>query len=265
VKDLNGRTGHVIAHFDDLVEVSFDAKSEIVKADGLTIIRRDAFFNLESLQGISEPTASDLKLIEKYQPLGYTPSVTDGVIATFIAADNMVDRSLARWSPKSLEALAKLPCGLPLILDHETDDVEETQGLIFDSGLIRIDNPDAYFTDTFTNKTYNRQIAQKEGYIGYVLKVFLAPDNPLINAFKYGVGSVSLGYMFSDLYCPLCGVSFWDDKCPHLIPLEESDRADNRYAPYREKMNPVEVYELSLVVEPNLPRASLVRNLHRKS
>lgn len=254
--------GKVINTVPGFVEIEFtDGRRDILPTTKVQdLVKR---FTLESLQGVSVPSSNDIKLISKYQPLGSDPvSATDTKVVTLLAADNMLDRSLARWNPKDLRKLATLPVGFPLLLNHDAENVGTTQGVVFDSGIIEFNTVPHWLTNTSANTSYNRQLAKTEGYIGLILRAALPATSPTIDALSYGMGGVSLGYSFHDIHCPLCGTSFYDESCPHGVPLSHKHQTDSRYAPWREKVNPFDVYEVSIVAEPNLPRASILRGMH---
>ena len=265
---VNDKNGFVVDQVLNFVEVRFDDStvSDIIPIDQVKLIDRVKLSSseLQILKGVSSPSKEDLKLIEKYQPINSDPvELDDTVVVTIIAADNMLDRGLARWNPANLDKLSKLPVGFPVLLDHKTDKVKETVGVVFDSGLIQFSQAPTYFTNTANNGSYNRQIVKDEGYVGFVLKAALNAESDLVEQLNLGVGWVSLGYSYQDVMCPLCKTSFYDQKCPHLIPMSWSDQADPNYAPWREKEAPVEIYEVSFVSEPNLPRAGVIRNIHK--
>lgn len=260
---VDDKLGTVIDSFLDFVEIAFDGHntSEIVATDRINLVSQDLEI---TLQGVAEPTTYDLSLISKYQPINTEPLEADDIaVVTIIAADNMIDRGLARWNPEDLEQLSKLPLGFPVLSDHNTNKVRETLGVVFDSGIIRFDKAPAYFTNTANNGSYNRQIVKDEGYVGFVIRAALDAESDFIEQLNLGVGWVSLGYSYKDIYCPLCKTSFYDKACPHLIPMSWAEQADPNYAPWREKKAPVEIFEVSFVAEPNLPRAGIVRNIHK--
>jgi hypothetical protein len=266
VKDKQGVILDQVLNF---VEVQFEGSdiSDIVEIDKIQVIDRVKITSTElqtSLKGVDSPSKEDLKLIEKYQPINADPvELDDTVVVTIIAADNMLDRSLARWNPANLEKLSKLPVGFPVLLDHRSDKVKETVGVVFDSGLVKYSQAPSYFTNTANNGSYNRQILKDEGYVGFVLKAALNAESDLVEQLNLGVGWVSLGYSYQDVMCPICKTSFYDQKCPHMIPMSWADQSDPNYAPWREKDAPVEIYEVSFVSEPNLPRAGIIRNIHK--
>jgi hypothetical protein len=259
---VGDKFGQVVDRIDDFFEVCFDDtnRSEIVTADKITILESTMS---KTLKGVSPPTPEDLKKIALFQPIN-APEIEAGEISivTIVAADNMLDRSLARWNPVDLEQLTKLPVGFPCLVDHDAE-VENINGVVFESGLLRFQTVPTYFTNTANNNAYNRQIAKDEGYVAFILRIALEADSDLVESLNLGVGWVSLGYSYQDVFCPLCNKSFYDAKCPHGIPMSKSDQEDPRYAPWREKKFPSDIYEVSFVAEPNLPRAGIVRNLHK--
>jgi len=240
---INYRKGSFIKvgdKFGKVIEESFGVIEVQFSEDDVQLITADKIDPLDSsFQGVATPTKDDLTKIALFQPLNSKLlSPDDVVVITLIAADNMLDRSLARWNPIDLEKLAKLPVGFPCILNHDSYEVAKTQGVVFDSGIVRYSTVPSYFTNTANNGVYNRAIAKDEGYVGFVLRVALEADSELVEQLNLGVGWVSLGYAYQDIYCPLCQTSFYDDKCPHGVPMSWKDQADKRYAPWREKKDP---------------------------
>jgi hypothetical protein len=133
---VGDKFGQVVDMLDDFFEVCFDDtnQSEIVTADKITILESTMG---KTLKGVSPPTPEDLKKIALFQPIN-SPEIEAGEISivTIVAADNMLDRSLARWNPVDLEQLTKLPVGFPCLVDHDAE-VKNINGVVFESGLLR--------------------------------------------------------------------------------------------------------------------------------
>lgn len=263
VRDRTSRQGKVVAHFGDIYEIAFDDSTDILDAQDLYPGKKESGTATQDLFGIAEPSSSDLALINRFQPSGL-PEVTavDGLVASFLVADNMVDRSFARWTVDSLRQLKKSSTNIPLLLDHDVTSVMKVQGLVFNSLIAENRSPSYEYTDTSVNTKINRKIAREEGYVALVLRAFIPNNSGLIDRLRFGVGKVSLGYSYKDIGCPLCKISFYDEKCPHKIPLSYADTTEPGFAPYRNKLLPIEATEFSLVVEPNLPGAGIVQNRH---
>lgn len=262
--DSNNRLGIIHFSFKEFAVIDFTEEIATLSYEDLRIAKTvDGRYDFQNLKGISEPTAYDLRKIEALQPSGLPPlTAADGVILSYIAADNMIDRSLARWPVESLQKNVDLSIERPLILNHDDSSVETVQALIFDAGIATDPNPDRRLTDTGYSAKYNRQIAKKEGYVALIHRAFAPIDSSLIKRMRYGVGSVSMGYSYGDIRCPECGHSFYDEACPHYVPLHPEDREEEGYARYRDKVDPLDLHELSLVVTPNLPKAGVLRNYH---
>lgn len=250
------------------VELVRDGKSS---GQILEIPRTHAEIDLVTVSGtlrdrfkMGMPSEKQLALINTFLPSGAPPLTQSEVITVpFVAADNLVNRSLDRWDIPSLAAMAKLLPGLPSLLDHDWDDVSKTWGKIYNAQLVRTQDASREVLDRAGNLSANQQIAAQEGLAQVVCEVFAPADSPVIQALKSGlIGGMSTGgFRFTDYHCPLCNSSFSDAACPHvppdpywgLLPGEDSS-----IAPYAIRVGLFDMGEASVVTIPNLPNAGVI-------
>lgn len=210
------------------------------------------------------PTDKQLSLINQFIPAGQpSMTVSDVVTVPFVAADNLVNRSLDCWSVESLKSMAKMLPGLPMTLDHDWGDTSKEWGRIYSAECIRSQSaPDAAI-DRAGNSKSNRSIVAKDGFYQVIFEVFAPVDSPVVKALKRGhAGGVSTGgFQFTDYHCPLCNTTFYDDRCPHVPPdrwLGVTDD-DPDVAPYAIRVGLFDIGEVSIVTLPNLPNAGILK------
>jgi hypothetical protein len=210
------------------------------------------------------PTDKQLAVINQFIPVGMPPmTVSDVVTIPFVAADNLVNRSLDCWDVASLRKMAQLLPGLPMTLDHDWDDTSKEWGRIYTAEFIRSQTPPECAIDRAGNANRNRQIIAKHGFNQVIFEVFAPTDSPVVKALKRGhSGGVSTGgFQFTDYFCPICDTSFYDDKCPHVPPdrwmgITEDDPD---VAPYAVRVGLFDIGEVSIVTMPNLPNAGILK------
>lgn len=186
-------------------------------------------------------------------------------IASFVMADNLVNRSLGKWIKKDLAILANLAIGLPFTLDHDWDSVEKSQGVIFDGRLVQKDG-DRRLLDRAGNYKLNQDVVASEGHWQAIVDVAFPSYSRAIPALRFGqAGAVSAGgFGYKDYWCPICNTSFNDENCPHGIPEPQRGLTfeyDNRIAPYYIRKDVYDLGEISLVLIGNLPNAGIVKQL----
>lgn len=210
------------------------------------------------------PTDKQLTLINQFIPAGASPmTVSDIVTIPFVAADNLVNRSLDCWDVVSLKRMAQQLPGLPMTLDHDWDDTSKEWGRIYSADFVRSQNAPESAIDRAGNKKSNSQIVEKYGFYQVIFEVFAPIDSPVVRALKHGhSGGVSTGgFQFVDYFCPICDTSFYDQKCPHVPPdrwmgITEDDPD---VAPYAIRTGLFDIGEVSIVTMPNLPNAGILK------
>lgn len=211
------------------------------------------------------PTADQLKVINSYMPSGAASLTAESTtVVSFVAADNLLSRSLDRWDPDCLATMAERLPGLPALLDHDWEDTSKEWGRIFAAEVVRIDKASAELLDQAGNLEQNRKIVSKEGLVRVVFSVFSANDSPVVKALRRGhSGKISTGgFRFRDYWCPICDTSFSDPDCPHIPPYPGwgiyPDEEDG-IAPYATRIGLYDIGEASIVTIPNLPNAGIIR------
>lgn len=257
---VRDRLATVIDEGCGLVQVQFDDGAvELLPQDNVS----SSEMNFQLLEGVAPLSNIDKAKLKRYQVTNASIASGDMLTINMVAADNMIDRSLARWTPESLKKLANSYKGYPLQLNHDSA-VQSSVGVVFDAEVFTFtDSIPAYFTNTAGNGGFNKDIVRNEGYHALVLQAAVQDTADMRKMIGQGVNKVSLGYTYEDIHCPLCGVSFFDNRCPHGIAQTPEQQKDDRYAPYRNKVRPYDIYEVSLVAEPNLPRAGVIAGMHR--
>ncbi len=206
----------------------------------------------------NNPDEKQYEKILQYLPLEMKPpESTDFAILTFVATDNLISRGLSKWDKDELPKIAKFIQGCPFTLDHEWGEVEEAQGLCFDAKVKKIE-PDMSLIDQCNNKEWNQKIVKDEGYLNVEVNVAFPILSPILNSLRYGCsGSVSLGgFVYQEIWCPLCNTPFDDENCPHFIP-NPWEKKYKETAPYYVRKNLIDLAELSLVLIPNFKNAKL--------
>lgn len=214
--------------------------------------------------GLPYLTEQQLAKLNKFRPANF-PLIADKqmVAVSFVVADNLVNRGKGKWVEKDLVKMTKMldSMGLPHILNHNWEAVEDVQGIIIEASLVNPEPP-AELVDVLQNSELNRQIVKKEGFMQVVATVAFPADSEIIDRLRIGLGrAVSLGgFSFKDYVCPLCNTSFSFKNCPHYIPdsWTEWDADPAFIAPYYIRDGLYDLGELSTVVIANLPGASLV-------
>jgi hypothetical protein len=210
------------------------------------------------------PTDKQLTLINQFIPVGASSMTAAEVITIpFVAADNLVNRSLDCWDVPSLKKMTQLLPGLPMTLDHDWDDTSKEWGRIYNAEFIRSQTAPEGAIDRAGNANRNRQIIAKHGFNQVVFEVFAPVDSPVVKALKRGhSGGVSTGgFQFTDYFCPSCDKSFYDENCPHVPPdrwmgITEDDPD---VAPYAIRVGLFDIGEVSIVTMPNLPNAGILK------
>lgn len=209
-------------------------------------------------------TKQQLAKLNKFRPVGF-PLIADEqmVAVSFVVADNLINRSKGKWAEKDLDKMAKMldRMGLPHILNHNWEAVEDVQGIIIEAKLLK-SKPSTELVDVLQNGELNRQIVKNEEFMQVIATVAFPANSGIVEKLKIGLGrAVSLGgFSFKDYVCPICNTSFSFKNCPHYIPdsWTEWDADPSLVAPYYIRDGLYDLGELSTVVIANLPGASLV-------
>ena len=166
-------------------------------------------------------TEKELDMINDFIPTSLDKLEAGDLIAVrFRATDNLLNRSYGKWGLDELPILKNLLLGLPLTLDHAWEDIGKTQALIFNAEIRQYQAP-KWAIDRAGNGKVNQQVIKQEGgYFSLEFDAAFSPDAPAVRALQFGkLQSISLGgFEYEDHICPLCGVSFEDESCPHLQP-----------------------------------------------
>lgn len=209
-------------------------------------------------------TKQQLAKLNKFRPANFPLIADEQMVAVlFVVADNLINRSKGKWVEKDLVKMAKMldTMGLPHILNHNWEAVEDVQGIIIEGSLVKSE-PSIELVNALQNGELNRQIVKKEEFVQVIATVAFPVDSGIVNKLKIGLGRpVSLGgFSFKDYVCPLCNTSFSFKNCPHYIPdsWTEWDADPALVAPYYIRDGLYDLGELSTVVIANLPGASLV-------
>ena len=204
--------------------------------------------------GFPHPTPEEMEKIKKFS----NAEPHQVVVIEIIGADNLMNRSRGKWSVDSLRSLAMLAPGITLTLDHDWENINKVQGRVFDAYCEEEDEIPYDELAKAGNFELNRWIVQEEGYKKLELKAIIPVDAPILESLWLGtICYVSLGnFTIEDIWCPLCDCSFYDAKCPHLIPsLIEPDT--DMTAPFYIRKGSRDLGEVSLVLIPNLPGAKV--------
>ncbi len=207
------------------------------------------------------PSTEDLRIIQSYQPKDAEPLSADELVCfEFIGADNLLNRSGGKWHSSALQELADLLPGLSLILDHDWDEAQKAQALIYKAWVQKTDTAPIDLLQAAGNGNYNQMIAQSEGWITTHFDIAIRASAPLVDALRFGeVGKISLGgFDFKDIWCPLCDASYYSDDCPHYVGSSWDGSKDPLYMPYYERKGVTDLCEASIVLCPNLPGAKVV-------
>ena len=210
------------------------------------------------------PSASQMDSINAFLPQG-APNLNAAELVTipFIAANNLVNRSLDVWNIQALEDMARLLPGLPALMNHNWDSISDIWGRIYSAEMIVERSVDVKVLSRSGQFENNRAIVQKSGFAQVVFEVFAPADSPVVHALKMGFGgNISTGgFCFTDYLCPCCSTSFNDENCAHIPPdvgwgiLPGLDESITEYAI---RSGLYDLGEASLVVIPNLPEADII-------
>lgn len=225
---------------------------------------------LKRLQ-IGEPNADQLNKINSISNMEYEKS--EVFVSQLIASDNLVHMDLAKWSKPMLEKIGNNYIGANFERDHAYSS-NGIIGRVFDYLIIEYPPPlypdfkNNLLKESFYNKDSDRFILDEEGYSALFLSCFTEAVNSSTSDLYYSrVKDVSTGgYISNRQYiCPLCGVGFNDNRCPHFIPSSYGKMWQTD-PEYKEKVAPYYLLEgdehksteVSVVEMGNLPRAKIL-------
>ena len=210
------------------------------------------------------PAPHQMALINGLLPHG-VPDLSPGVLVTipFVAANNLVNRSLDSWDITSLEAMSRLLPGLPALTNHNWDSISEIWGRIYSAELVIQRSADSKVLGRSGQFDNNLAIVQKHGFAQVVFEVFAPTNSPVVAMLRMGIGgNISTGgFRFTDYTCPTCSTSFSHEDCDHIPPdvswgiLPGLDESITEYAI---RTGLYDLGEASLVVIPNLPEADII-------
>jgi hypothetical protein len=188
---------------------------------------------------------------------------------TIIACDNLITRDKRQWSAEILSQAAEESTGLigkPFTLDHDWDEVDKVQGVIYDAELLDLPEAPPNIVNTWYSKI-NKKIIKEEGYRPLIVRVAFYRYGGV--TFGQALGSlryVSFGGQGDlELFCPHDGLNFSDPACPYLPPsrwyeptAEELKARNLKMADYAVYKGSIWFNELSQVLVPNLPGAQVI-------
>jgi hypothetical protein len=221
--------------------------------------------SIKSSYVMGPPSAGQLSKINRYVPAGAEPFTTEQVVSIpFIAADNLINRSIDKWDIASLKEMVRLAPGLPATIDHDWYGAEKEWGRIYSATFISTPEAPPEAIDRAGNKAKNTKIVKDEGYCAAIFEVFATVDKSIVQALYSGhSGNVSTGgFRFENYHCPICQTPFEDPLCPHVADdhwLTPEQRKDDRVAPWAVRVGLYDLGELSIVLIPNLPNAGIIR------
>jgi hypothetical protein len=212
------------------------------------------------------PTERQLELINQYVPVGMEPLTADEVVVLpFVAANNLPTRNIGAWTEPDLYKMADLLPGLPSTTDHDWDNVVKVVGRVFEAEVQKSPTAPQEVLDQAGYYEINKQIVESDGFVQTLCNIYFEVDSPVIRGLRFGrLGEVSVGgFNFQTVQCPICGTSFMDDNCPHLIPSPwldlENPEIRKLVAPYYERIGLVDLMEISLVTTPACPNAGVIQ------
>lgn len=272
---LRNASGVVLAESGDRLTVRVDGAAadsapielsrshvKLVGSIGSDTVSPDS---IKSNYRMAAPSASQLAKINQFLPVGADPFTADQVVSIpFIAADNLINRSIDKWDVASLKSMVRLAPGLPATIDHDWCGAEKEWGRIYSADFVSTPEAPPEAIDRAGNKTKNLQIIKDEGYCAAVFEVFATVDKPIVQSLYSGhSGNVSTGgFRFTDYHCPICQTPFEDPLCPHVCDdhwLTPEQRKSDRVAPWAVRVGLYDLGELSIVLIPNLPNAGIIR------
>jgi len=250
------------------------AKIRVIRDDELTddyvaiplggIDRVSTASSLRKKYSIHPPTDSELERINGMMPAGGKDrTAANTIVIPFVAADNLLSRSLDKWEIDSLKRMADLLPGLPAMLNHDWGDVGTVWGKVFDAHYEHTKTAPSGMLSASVDRKMNSRVIRDEGFAQVVAQVFSDSGSQVAKAVADGyIGKVSTGgFYFKDYRCPSCNTSFMDDSCPHYPPMRfqgEDIGGNPRMAPYSIRSGLSDMGELSVVSLPNLPNAGVI-------
>ena len=191
----------------------------------------------------TEQEVSDIDLINQLS----RKELTEEDVYTFsvVMADTNIDRDLERFTKSTLEELAELFKGKPLILDHTAKTINQ-KGRIFNTYVAPLDT--------------DEEIASF-GLIGNVYLLRNKENENLIENIEAGIlKEVSVGCSVSEHLCSICEKDYWTDgNCNHYKGMKYSGKTCTVTL-----HGATDAYELSLVAIPAQRNAGIIKQYEKK-
>lgn len=207
-------------------------------------------FKAGSLRMKAADAKADITLINQYSVKELTPE--DVFCFSVVMCDNNVDREMEVFTDKSLEDLAPLFVGKPVISDHRWS----SNGQI---GRI-------YATEVQVTKEKNQLGKPLKQIVGKVYMLNTEENKATIDAIEGGIlKEVSVGFLAKELNCSLCGKeirwnrSSWTEECENHHQKGETYPGEGLC--YGLMENITDAYELSFVAVPAQRNAGVRKQL----
>jgi hypothetical protein len=207
-------------------------------------------------------SSRDYRKYLKFASADLTPPTAEELtMARFIFADNLIGRSQMTWAIEALDSIAERLIGMPFTVNHDWDEVEDVQGVIYDATRLELSEAPSKFVNNYA-AVLNKKIIRKEGWMPVVGKVAFRGGSQILEQLAMGAGNkVSIGgFRITDIWCPTCNCSFNDRTiCTHVPPHPWYEDSENT-APYTIRKDVCDMGECSLVLIPNAPSAGAITN-----
>lgn len=224
---------------------------------------------------MGEPTPEDLAKIKLLTGDDSWES-SEWFVVPLRASDNLLSRSERVWHENILNQMPKQLIGKTLLLNHSWDEVDDSNGFIFDCFMTLNDIVSDDIIYSGNRGEFNQKIVNQKGCKAvYCLAAIHASKPQEIMGIKtMRFDKCSTGGVLSeiDIICPNCSAQYGrevgffeiDDKgnfiCPHEIPHPNGYyEEDSLVADYAIWDGIFDGVELSLCVVGNLPGAGVVR------
>jgi hypothetical protein len=215
------------------------------------------------------PSETQLESINRWRPYGQPEySANEVLTISILASDNLLRESREVYTEKTLKSMAATYPGEVLMMNHAWGDVGEAIGFVYDSEILRFQNPSYLAQEIILRNSIDEEIDKQliqAGYVAVICHCAIPADSVYANAIRFRqLSDVSTGGMAAANYiCPLCGGDFGDDD-PHYPPTwfsyllaEWGEISEEDIAPYAFFDSWHRSKELSFVTAGNVPSASI--------